>query len=128
MNIEIGNTYNAGELKLECLSLRVRADIDLGDYVLLCSNYRAGTVTNGVRHALWFADMRILKGDIIFVFTRSGSYDLSTSKEGTRFHYIYWGLKEPIWNADNRAPVLLHAPIWETKPPDSLQAKPSKGP
>ena len=62
MKISIGFVRNRGKIENELLALLVTEDTDLGEYVLLCTGYKNGAATTGVRHALWFADAEVKKG------------------------------------------------------------------
>lgn len=120
MKISIGFVSNKGVLEKEYLSLFVQEDTDLGEYVLLCTGYKPDSVTTGVRHALWFADGEAEKGDAVVILTRKGKNQTLEGPPGKQIHLVYWGLEKSIWGEDDRAPVLLYAPVWESKKPIDL--------
>ena len=104
-------------LDKECLVLKAVKNTDLGDYALLCTGYSSGSVTTGVRHALWFPSKDVSEGDPVVVSTRKGAPREAPRDDSSVFHLAYWGLEDPIWDQDDRAGVLLYAPKWESNVP-----------
>ena len=120
MKVEIRRVVDAGDLKRERLVLRTRAKVDIGDFMLVCTGLFEDEVTTDVKSSLWFPDKRIEARDLVVVYTKAGRDHEKALGEGRTAHFFYWGRKRPLWDADDVAPVLLHAPHWVTRTPSEL--------
>ena len=120
MKIDIRSILNRGDIERERLILDVLSATDIGDYILLRAGYRGDSVTTGIRNAFWFPYKAVSRGDLIIIFTKSGRERERSRNDGSTVHSYFWGLEKAIWDKGNSAPVLLHAPDWESKGPDEL--------
>lgn len=115
MNLQLRYISNKGDIHKERLTLRVLADLDVGDFVILQTAIGGDDVTTQVHHALWFPYRAVSKGDLIVVYTRRGEPSSKPLKERGIAHFFYWDLQHAIWAEEDRAAVLLHAPTWDFK-------------
>ena len=115
MKVQIHTVANKGTFEKERLLLKVLLDTDIGEYVLFRTGYSNGSVDTGVRNVFWFPDKVVSKGDLVVVYTKSGTNSERTRKDGSMSHFFYWGLANPIWEEEDCAPVVLYAPEWETR-------------
>ncbi len=114
MRVEIKSFPDAGKLREERLVLRVLSDVDLGDYAVFCSETADdGTPVAGRKRAFWFPDYEVKTGDLIVLYTKSGSQSKKDWK-GKTAHFFYWGLDAAIWVPTVSAVVLLVSE-WEFK-------------
>ena len=68
--IGIGSFADPGNLQKERIVLRVRADIDLGEYAVFCSPVSSdGNPTAGHAIACWFPDALVKSGDLVVPYT-----------------------------------------------------------
>lgn len=118
MRLAILSVANKGDLKKERLVLNVRANTDIGEYILLQTVYDSGLTTH-TYNTYWFPDKKVKTGDIVVVYTKDGREN-EIEENGHRIHFLYWGLSMPIWSEEDRAPVLLYAPEWTSKSPEEL--------
>ena len=116
MNIELRSIVERGNLAKERLTLRVLVDTDVGNFVVFRTGRDGDSVTTGVSETFWFPYQRVNKGDLVVLYTKSGSTLSKPLSTGKVAHFFYWGLSSPIWSDDNASVVLLHAPEWEGKP------------
>ncbi len=117
MKVEIQSVVNKGNLERERLVLKVLLGTDIGDYVVFCAAHSEGSLTTDIRNAFWFPDKVVSKGDSVVVYTKSGIDKERMRRDGSKLHFFYWGLDNSIWRQTDHAPVLLHAPEWETLDP-----------
>jgi hypothetical protein len=109
----------------ERLWMKANEDVDLGDYIVTDSTYRAdGTLSNKLRHVFEFPRHFVEAGQFVCLHSRAGDYELDkTTDDGTPIHRIYWGLDERIWNQAGDVAYLLYAPRSERQPVTVPKAK-----
>lgn len=120
MKIDIQSIADKGNYDKERLVLKVRSDTDIGDYIIIQSGFNDGQVTIGTYQTYWFPYKPVTAGDLVVLYTKSGKENVKELKHGKRAHFFYWGLISAIWNRNDRAPVILHAPEWASKDPSTL--------
>ena len=124
MKLSIRGVANRGEVSRERLILDVRRDIDIGDYLLLCTGYNPEyeCVTIGVLHAFWFPYHDVEADDVVVLYTKQGKN--IRRKDGDRtVHFFYWGHTSCLWDSEDSAPVILNAPEWEFVPPENIEIR-----
>ena len=97
--------------------------LDIGDYIVAQTGYIEDSPTTNFSHSLWFPYKLINKGDLVVVYTKSGSSKERVLDKGNKAHFFYLGLTEPIWNAPRHGALILHAPSWDSKPAEALIRK-----
>ncbi|MCP5235612.1 MAG: hypothetical protein H6945_07725 [Zoogloeaceae bacterium] len=120
MKIDIQSVADKGNFDKERLVLKVKADTDTGDYLVIETGFHDGEVTTGTYNTYWFPYKSVSAGDLVVVYTKTGKENVKDLKNGRKAHFFYWGLAAALWNRGDRAPVLLHAPEWVSKAPDEL--------
>lgn len=120
MKLEIQSVADKGLFEKERLVLKVIADTDIGDYLVIQTGFGNGSVTIGTYQTYWFPYKAVSVGDLVVLYTKSGKENTKELKGGRSAHFFYWGLGSAIWNRKDRAPVVLHAPEWISKSPDEL--------
>ncbi|GFO60836.1 hypothetical protein GMST_31610 [Geomonas silvestris] len=120
MKVEIKSIADKGVKEKERIIFKVVSDTDIGDHVLIQTGYSNGEVTVATFHTYWFPYKAVAAGDLVVLYSKSGKESEKTIAQNKRTHFFYWGLEVPIWNRNDRAPVLLHAPEWVSKGPDEL--------
>ena len=120
MKIDIQSVADKGNFKKERLILKVKAAADIGDYLLVQTGFNDGEVTIGVFHTYWFPYKSVSPGDLVVLYTRSGTENVKELTNNRTAHFFYWGLSSPIWNGNNKAPALLHSPEWVSKAPQDI--------
>lgn len=120
MSAQIIAVKDAGDLPNERIVLKVGANIDIGAYVLLCTEFVDSSVTNDVESAYWFPDKEVSEGDMVVLYTRSGRDKSRENKSGNNTHFFYWGKERPIWGRSDRAAVLIKSRSWQGFTPDDF--------
>lgn len=116
MSIEIRYVRDPGELSKERVILRVTADDDIGRYILFDTTYYDdGTVSNAIRHSLWFPDKSVKGGDLVIAYTKAGTNSERKNENGSISHFFYMGLGRTIWNESSDGVVLVEAKTWQVK-------------
>ena len=114
MNLKIISVHNHGDFDKEYVLLKAQEDCDVGRFILADSTYTEdGKVSNKVRHTFWFPDKKIKKGELVSVWTCSGTSGKRETDSGTPIHRFYWGLKTAVWNNDGDCAVLLDVNTWQ---------------
>lgn len=120
MNIDIQSIADKGNLEKERLVLKVKADADIGDYLIIQTGFHDGEVTIGAYNAFWFPYGSVSAGDLVVLYTKSGKEGAKELKGSRMAYFFYWGLSVAIWRGKDRSPVLFYAPEWVGKAPDEL--------
>ena len=107
--IEVRNVGTDNEM----VFMRASEDLDLGNYIITDSTYRAtGTISNKLRHVYEFPSHSVKKGELVALYSKVGKDHVgeNTEKPPVRVHRFYWNLKERIWNQTGDRAYLLFAP------------------
>ena len=115
MQVKIGHVADKGDLDRERLVLHAKRNADIGDFLLIRTGVEDGEVTTDVRDSFWFPDRPVKAGDLVVVYSKSGTHREKKIDGGRTAHFFYWGQKAPLWRDEDFAPVLLHAPDWVSK-------------
>ncbi|MDN7917344.1 hypothetical protein [Burkholderia gladioli] len=117
MTIEIRYVKDVGNLAKERVVLKVSAKDDIGRYILFDTAYfENGTVSNEVRHTLWFPDKEVNAGDLVVAYTKTGADSQTKNENGTMSHFFYMNKSNPIWRESGNCVVLIEAKAWKVKP------------
>ena len=112
MMLEITSFADPGVIENERLVVKVLSDLDIGSYAVLLSGVSdAKTPISGRKTAYWFPDQEVKSGDLIVLYTKSGTRSKKEIANGHTAHFYYWGLKEPIWGT-LRTAVILRVAEW----------------
>ena len=101
MFLQIVSIHNHGNYAEEYVRLKAVEDCELDDYLLIDTSYNGdGVVSNKLRHTYWWAPKTFArKGDIVFLYTRSGGDNVRDDADGRpRLRDFFWNLKHPVWN------------------------------
>ncbi len=120
MKIQIQFVADKGDLDYERLVFRVLRDVDLGDFMLVRTGFDGDQVTTAVLNTFWFPYKAVTVGDIVVVYSKTGSAKQKQISDDRTAHFFYWCQDSPLWDDDDVAPVLLYAPEWDSKAPQEL--------
>lgn len=120
MRVQIQYVADRGDLSSERLVMRVRQDVDIGNFMLLRTGFEDDEVTTEVSNAFWFPDKRLRAGDLVVVYSKRGRDKRRQIDNGRRAYFFYWDQDSSLWDDDHVAPVLLYAPQWASKAPQEL--------
>ena len=121
MRLDIVRVADAGKLDKERLLLRAIGTTDVGNYLLLPAGVQGDRLTTPARNAYWFPDKRIDFGDLVVVYTKEGGDNVSfLMEDGSKVHFFFWGLDDPVWGGRDLAAVRFHAREWASKAPETL--------
>jgi len=112
VNAEISSFADAGDIEKERLVIRILKDLDIGDYVVLCSSLFDGDhVTSGPKKAYWFPDGDVKSGDLVILYTKRGNSATKPLEGGRTAYFYYWRQERPLWDGEHAA-VLLEVANW----------------
>ena len=123
MRLELRSIVAPGDLANERLTLRVRQEADLADFLIFRGELEEGNLSTDVINPIWFPFKPVEKGDLVVIYTKRGNPSEKKLTTGKIAHFYYMNESKPIWNKDHCAPVILHAPHWEYKAVESLVKK-----
>lgn len=114
MKLKIVSIHNQGDYAEEYVLMRAQEDCDVGRYILADTTYTAeNRVSSKLRHTFWIPDKEVKKGDLVSVWTKSGSDTTATNSRDETIHRFYWGLKTAVWNDTGDCAVLFDLSTWE---------------
>lgn len=120
MKLRISSIADRGVPDKERLVLRIMAETDIGEYVILRTLVRGEAVTTGVKESYWFADKTVSVGDQVILYSKSGTPSEKILESGHVAHFYYWGHKgEALWTSSEFGAVVIHADEWISHIPDS---------
>ena len=115
MKLEIVMVLSKGNLDKETIVLQAKDDVDVGDYAVLQTGVSNGGVNTRIFQSYWFPYETVSAEDYVLLKTRIGKqFNYKLKKHKGTAHVFFWGLDEAIWEDDDRALVLLHAPEWKS--------------
>lgn len=118
MSLEIFNVKYAGEPGKEKLLIKVTADCNLSDFMVMdCTYDDEGQSSNKHRHVYIFPEKAVYAGEYIILYTGSGVNRTGAlnSKVDTNTHRFYWGLDTTVWNEDGDEALILKYGVIDCK-------------
>lgn len=122
MSLELRSIVAPGDLAKERLTLRAKADLDLGDYLVAQHSYVDGEPTTEILHTYWFPFKKIEKGDLVVIYTKEGGSKIRPLSTGKKAHFYYLDLENTIWDEVDVGALVLFAPKWESTLADELKS------
>jgi hypothetical protein len=112
MNLKL-KVVDAGNAEKERLVLTATGKDDISAYaVFRCNSAGDDKVYSGdIPNVYWFSELKVSEGDLVVLYTKSGTTSEKKNKSGTTSTFYYWGLERPIWTP-GMTPVVVHAPEW----------------
>lgn len=117
MRLKITNIRDRGDLNKERVVMKAESAGNIGEFILTQSGYRDDTVINAIHETYWFPDKEVNAGDFVVLYTKRG-VDSEKPFKDVKSHFFYLGRSQAIWNVEDRAAVLMHAPVWESFKPE----------
>jgi len=115
MKIEIIEIIDRAIADKERLWLKVLEDTDLKYYIVFDTTYTSDTtISNLQRHAYWFKSQQVKTGDYVVLYSTIGNPSKKINDNGTTTHFLYWGLKNTVWNDTGDCAVLFEINSWQT--------------
>ncbi|MFY7867162.1 hypothetical protein [Roseateles sp.] len=122
MNLKLRSVAGKGVAEEERLVIDVLRECELGEYAVFHTGFsvETGNVDIGVSNTFWFPNKEVRNGDLVVLYTKRGRSSEKALENGRKAYFFYWEKTGPLWSADDKAAVLLHAPEWEAKGAGSL--------
>lgn len=111
MSIKILTIHPKGDENDERITFEVKADCDLGDYILADDTFSNGKPSNKLRNTYLFPSIAVKKGERVSLRTRKGNYKVvDETATSYKWHQLFWGLDKAVWNDSGDCAHLLLAP------------------
>ena len=120
MKLKIKSIADKADHKQERLVISVLSDTNVGEFAVLRTGYSGGQVTTDVWDTFWFPDKQVSAGDLVVIYSKTGTTSEKLLKTGKKAHFYYWGKPQTIWSSSGKSVVLLHAPVWEASGAEDL--------
>jgi hypothetical protein len=114
MTVKFSSIADAGNLDKERVILKSESPDNLGRYALFRANASSDgkALAGDVPHVYWFADFNVKPGDLIVLYTKSGTTSEKKNDNGTTSHFLYWGYSKALWTPKT-IPVVVSTPSWQ---------------
>ncbi len=115
MKITIQSIAERGVPGKERLVLKVLCDVNLTFFIVLDTFLVSPrTVSSRPRRAFWFDPKPVKAGDLVVLYTKEGVPSETKRDDGTTVHFLYWNLKNVLWDKTGNCAVLMEIDSWET--------------
>ncbi|MDE1645497.1 hypothetical protein [Klebsiella pneumoniae] len=118
MSLKIHGVKNAGEVGKEKLIIKVTADCNLINFMVIdCTYDDEGQSSNKHRHVYMFPEKEVNVGEYIILYTGSGTdrTGVWNRDNDTVTHRFYWGLDTTVWNEDGDEALILKYGVVDRK-------------
>ena len=116
MNLKVRRFRDRGDLQNERVVLICSEDMDVGKYLLFRTKaVDTDEVSTDLKNCFWLPDLSINAGDIIVIYSKSGENKNRENSDGSKSHFMYRGLKTPIWGDESDCAVLMEISNWSIK-------------
>ena len=117
MKLEIKSIADRGHSEKERVIMRVLAPTELGNYALVANRHISGEPTTEIIAGYWFPFQKVALGELVVLYTKSGTNRTKKTESGADIHFHYWGRSTPMWDDGEAAALLLEAPEWDMAAP-----------
>ena len=117
MRIAIDSIADKGNPEKERLFLRVRADADVGDYILIQTGFQQDGVTIDTHNTYWFPYKKVEAGDFVVIYTRKGRENQRALEDGKNVHFFYWDFPDQYGRQKTAPRCSCARPEWISKEP-----------
>ena len=115
MKIEIQSYKDLGDKEKERVVLSVKEDAELGVYILSTTvSNPDDTISASIKNIFWLPNQKVKAGDLVIVYTKSGSKQVIENEDGSSSYFFYWGLTESLMSLENSTVVLFET-TWINK-------------
>jgi hypothetical protein len=104
-----------GVPNVERLHLSVLVPTNLINYAVFLTRRFSGGLKVPPEMAFWFSDTLVTPGDQVILYSGVGQNQNHLRPDGRRNWFVYWGLKNVIWEDPESCAVLLEINYWDTK-------------
>ncbi|MEN0055440.1 MAG: hypothetical protein AAGC65_17320 [Mucilaginibacter sp.] len=99
MSLKIISVINSNKPEGEYVNLKTEEDVNTAGYAIVDRTFDPNSkVSNEFRHIFVFPNLKIEKGDYVFVHTGKGTYSSNANIAKTITHHLYWGANDSVWN------------------------------
>jgi hypothetical protein len=96
---EIQEVINGSKPENEFVIFAAIGDFNTKGFALVDRTFdEDGRLSNEFRHIYVFPEVKLKAGDRIVLCTGAGEDGTKKLPNGTKFHGLYWGAKECVWN------------------------------
>jgi hypothetical protein len=96
---EIQEVINSSKPENEFVILAAKGDFNTKGFALVDRTFdEEGRLSNEFRHTYVFPEVQLKAGERIVVCTGEGEDGPKNLPNGTKFHALYWGAKDCVWN------------------------------
>lgn len=108
MALKIVEIHGKGDKDSEYVKIEVIDDCYLANYVLFDTTYRTSNkVSNKQRHVYLLPYKDVKKGDVIYLYTKTGKDEGTDYTYSSNTYKLFWGLNQAVWNDSGDKAILI---------------------
>lgn len=112
MKLEIKYIKDRGTTD-ERVVLVANEDCDIGKYFVFTTKKNAEKIVySNLKQPYWFPDKVVKKGDLVILYTKSGTSSFKENEGGNTSHFYYRGIATPVLT-DNHFALVVEANTWK---------------
>jgi hypothetical protein len=110
--LKIVSLRSSGDLQNEHLVMIALRNCDLGDYVVIHSDFIAGeTRLRKPHHIFCLPSRNVRRGDIVVVWTRAHQTTQAEIPVSSPLN-LFWGLSKPLWANHGHFPCVCQSAVF----------------
>lgn len=114
MKLEIKYIKDRGAAD-ERIVLVANEDCDIGKYFVFTTKKNGEKIVyTNLNQPYWFPDKVVKKGDLVILYTKSGSSTFKENDGGNTSHFYYRGISTPVLT-DNYFALVVEANTWKVE-------------
>ena len=114
MKIIFDSIKDAGSLEKERIIFKVIEPTNIGCYLAAESvRINDNTFSAKIQNVFWFPDQEMREGDLVVLYTKSGTKANTINSDNSTTYFFYWGLNRPHTDIEKSTIVILEA-SWRT--------------
>lgn len=116
MTLVITAIGDKGDLTSERIGFRAKTQCNSKYFLVFRTTKSKSGFYNKSNNSLWFAPIDLKPNDKIVLYTKSGNDSIQEHDDGTKTHFLYWGLNSPIFSTPEDIVVLANLNDWKLSP------------
>jgi hypothetical protein len=101
-----------GALDKERIGFKASTAVDLRNFLVFRTTIGESGFFNRSKDAYWFAPTAVNAGDMVVLYTRTGTDSFLANADGTKTYFRFWNLSEPIFTSAPDGVVLAEVANW----------------
>lgn len=113
MKFKIRGVREPGELDKERVVIELLEDGNVGTMIIASTKQQSSTkVSARIKSPYWIPDQEVKRGDLLVIYTKSGSRNSKENNDGTSSYFFYMGESQPLYNKEDQTVAAFDISSW----------------